>query len=196
MNMLRTYSKLMIVRNYLNYLYVILSIIITYLLVAVLMIYMDNVSILSGGSEHSNLHYIYITIRSIFFLGGFTFIISQYYNIMKSGTKDYCVLKGLGATNDTIRYLIFLQTIFLIFISIPVGLLSGYLLTGKITDFLENYMVARDTLDWINTSVTFYITAGVICCFIISIGIYQERRLRKMPLSKIFLDNTLVGKDG
>ncbi len=196
MNLLRTYSKLMIVRNYLNYLYVILSIIITYLLVAVMMIYMDNVAMLSAGTANSNLHYIYITIRSIFFFGGLTFIISQYYNIMKSGTKDYCILKSLGATNDTIRYLILIQMIFLMLISIPIGLLSGFLVTGKITNFLKNYTIATDTLNWINTSVTFYIAAGIICCLIISIGIYQERRLRKMPLSNIFSDNTLADKDG
>ncbi|MDD3174190.1 MAG: FtsX-like permease family protein [Herbinix sp.] len=196
MKLLRTYSKLMIVRNYLNYLFVVLSIVVTYILSAITMVYMDNILILSTESLYSNLHYIYISVRTIFFIAGITFVISQYYNIMKSSMRDYYILRGLGATKNTIRILIILQIIFLMVVSIPIGLLGGYILTGYIINFLGKFSLNHNTLEWIASSTTFFLLAGATCCLIISIGVYLEIGVRKMPLSNILSDYPIIGKEG
>jgi predicted lysophospholipase L1 biosynthesis ABC-type transport system permease subunit len=140
--------------------------------------------------------YIYIGIRTIFFIAGITFIISQYYNIMKSSIKDYCILRGLGASKHNIQSLIFIQVVFLIIISIPVGLYCGYLLTGMIIHLLGNYTVEQNTMNWIVSTNTFYAVAGVTCLLIIAIGIYLEIGTRKMSISDIFSRSPVIDKEG
>lgn len=196
MYLLGTYSKLMFIRNHFNYLRVILSIILTYIILAIIMVYMDNVLILSTEPVYTNMHYIFISIRTIFFIAGITYIINQYHSIMKSGMRDYCILRGLGATRNIIRILIFLQMLFLVIISIPIGLLGGYMLTGFIVRFLDEFSIEYHTIDWVVSSTTFYLAAGAFCCFILSIGIYLERGVRKMPLSNILSDCPITSKEG
>ncbi len=196
MFLLSKFSKLVLYKNYLSYLRIIFSIILTYVLLAFTIVYMDNVLILSTEPVYSNLHNIFISIRTIFFMAGITFIIYQYYNIMKSSVREYCILRGLGATKNTIRILILLQMFFLLIISIPIGLSGGYYITGLILRFIEDFTVKYYKIDWIVSSTTFCLTAVAFCCFIISLGIYLERGIRKMPLSCILSDWSITLKEG
>lgn len=185
-----------LIRNRFNYLMVVFSIAFAYLIIAVMMIYIDNIIVLSSQREYSDLRYLYISLRTVLLIGGIIFAINQYYNIMKSSIRDFCIMRGLGATNQNIRSLISLQVILLIIISIPIGLLGGYLLTSLFLGLLEEFSLDQNTLKWIASSTTFAVTAGVTCCFIISTGIYLERESRKIPLSDILSDNSLLGKEG
>jgi ABC-type antimicrobial peptide transport system permease subunit len=195
MDLLKTYLKIIFIRHRYNYLIIILSIIGTYIAMAVTLVYMDNLLFLSSENMYPYLHYLYISLRTIFAIGGITFIISQYYNIMRSGVRDYCILKALGATRQNIKNLIFLQMIFLIIITVPIGLFTGYLLTGSILELLDSFSLNQNTLDFIDSINTFFIIAGIACCFIISIGIYLERGIRKLPLSSILTDSTIMGEE-
>lgn len=195
MNLLKTYLKLVFIRHRFNYILVIFSIIAAYIAIAITMIYIDNILVLSTENKSANIRYLYISIRTIFMIGGITFVISQYYNIMKSGVRDYCILKALGATKHNIRILIFVQIIFLIVITIPMGLFGGYIITGSILSLLGGFSLNQNTLRIIDSSSTFLLIAGAACCFIISLGIYLEIGIRKMPLSNILSDNEIIGKE-
>jgi predicted lysophospholipase L1 biosynthesis ABC-type transport system permease subunit len=174
---------------------VILSIIGTYIAMAVAMIYIDNLFILSMNYRYPNFRYLFVSIRTLVIIGGITFIISQFYSIMSSGIRDYCILKALGATKHNIRILIMLQMIFLIIITVPIGLFTGYILTGSILKFLGSFSLNQRTLALIESANTFLMAAAIACCFIISIGIYLDRGIRKMPLSSFASDNTVIGKE-
>lgn len=195
MNLLKTYSKLIIKRNKFNYLLIILSIIAIYIVVSVLMVYIDNILILSSEFMFPSFRYLYISIRTVFLIGGITFISSQYYNIMNSGMRDYCILKSLGATKHVIQFLITIQMIFLILLTIPIGLYSGYILSSMILNSLSKFTINNNTKELLDSTNTFYLIAGVACCLIISIGIYLERGIRKMPVSSILTDHVSLCKD-
>ena len=195
MNLIRTYSKLMLVRNKYNYLIVTLSIILIYIIISVLMIYIDNILILSSEFMFPNFRYLYISIRTVFLIGGITFIISQYYNIMKAGTRDYLIMKSLGATKGIVRSLIVIQIVLLILITIPLGLFSGYLLSNLILNSISDFSLSTHTQDLLDSTRTFYIIAVSACCFIISIGIYLERGISRTPVSSIIIESVTNKKD-
>ena len=189
MNLLRTYLKLIFVRHRINYALVILSIIAAYIAIAVTMVYIDNILVLSTVNESSNLRYLYISIRTIFIIGGIAFVISQYYNIIKSGIRDYCILKALGATTHNIRMLILVQMVFLFIITIPFGLFGGYILTCNILELIDGFSLNREALRVIDSADTFMLIAGIAGCFIISLGLYLERGISKIPLTSIISDH-------
>ncbi|HWT74600.1 MAG TPA: FtsX-like permease family protein [Mobilitalea sp.] len=196
LNLLKTYLKLMLIRNKLNYLLIILSIIAGYITVSVVMVYIDNVLILSSESIYPDINYIYIGIRTVLIIGGIILIINQYYNIMKSGLRDYCILKSIGATRINIRILILLQVACLLVISIPVGLYSGYLLSNLIIDSLGSFSLNSETRELIDSTETFFVAAGIAFCVISFSGIYIERGIHKMPLNNILSHQTTVREAG
>jgi ABC-type antimicrobial peptide transport system permease subunit len=195
MKLLRTYIKLMVVRNKWNYLLVILSIIATYVTMAVIMVYIDNFLILSDDYINTNFRHLYISIRTVFLSAGAALVISQYYNIMKSSLRDYFILKSLGATRYNIRLLIFIQAVFLIVITIPFGFLSGHILTKYMISFMNDFALNNNTTEIMDSTSTFFFIAGITCLFIITIGVHLERGVRNMPLGKIMADNTVIGKE-
>lgn len=189
MNLLKIYMKLLFIKNRISYLFIVLSIIVTYIVTSITMIYTENVLILNSEPTFSNMHYISISIRTVFIIAGITFVVSQYFNNMKSSVRDYNILRGLGATKKNIRCFIYVQMIFLIIISIPIGLLSGNLLAGLLIRCVGTISLNENVLEWMASATTFYILAGVILFIIIIIGVFLEREITKSPLANIFSDN-------
>jgi ABC-type antimicrobial peptide transport system permease subunit len=107
---------------------------------------------------------------------------------MKSGLREFYVLKKPNVADQNIRNLILLQVLFLILTTIPAGLFSGYLLTGKVLNMLAGFSLDSHTMNMIDSITTFYAISGLACASIITIGIYLERRTRKAPLSSILSD--------
>lgn len=194
-NLLKTYFKLMIVRNKLYYLYIIISIVLSYIAISAIMIYIDNTLILGSDFIYPSFRYIYISIRTVFIIGGILLIVSQYYNVMKSSIRDYCILKTLGATKNIIRMLIFIQIVFLMIITSPIGLYTGYILSNLIINSLGSFSLNSSSKDLINSSNTFYLIAGIASCIIIGFGIYLEWGVRKMRISSFILGNTAMNKE-
>jgi predicted lysophospholipase L1 biosynthesis ABC-type transport system permease subunit len=114
---------------------------------------------------------------------------------MKSGMRDYYILKSLGATKRIIQVLILIQMMFLILITIPIGLASGYLLSSMVLDSLSEFTLNNTTKELLDSTKTFYLIAGIACCFIISIGIYLERGIRNMSVSSILTDHISLSKE-
>lgn len=194
--MAKAYFKLLLIRNRANYLLIALSTIICYLVISVTMIYIDNILILSSDSIYSNMHYIYIGIRTVIFLAGVTFIIHQYYSILKSGARDYGIYKGLGATSRDLLNLLFIQIIVLIVISIPVGMFGGYLLTGLIIRCLSEYSLNHKIMEGVASSAVFFIASGSSCLIITIIGAYLWNGIRKQPVSNLFADSHILSEEG
>jgi ABC-type antimicrobial peptide transport system permease subunit len=166
----------------------------TYMIISIITIYIDNIMALSMSLPYKNLRYIYVSIRTIFVVGGVTLLLNQYYSIMKSSTKDYCILKALGATKINIRRLMYIQVVSLIIITIPLGLFLGQMLTNSLLHFFAAIIMNSTTVEVIDSSNTFLLVSGSLCGFIICIGIYLERGVRKMPLSNILSDYSAIGK--
>lgn len=196
MKLFRAYSKIMIVRNYKKYLLLGFSIVLVHLLNVITMIYLNLMLSMNTAIEHSVIRYKVVGILTVFFIAGFIIILHQYLNIMKSGMRDYYILLGLGATKRNIQFLIFVQSVFLIVISIPIGLLCGYALTGFITGYLGEYTLNHNILGRLTSVTTLLLVAGVIGSYILSIAVYLERKIRKLPLSYIFSDRALNVKGG
>lgn len=194
MNIYKTYIKLILLRYRKNYLYVILSMIAAYMIITIITIYIDNIQALSMALLYKNLRYLYVSIRTIFVVGGVTLLLNQYYHIMKSSTKDYCILKALGATKCNIRSLIFMHAVLLIITTIPLGLFLGQMLTNGLLHFFAAVIMNSTSVEVIASSNTFLLISGSLCGFIICIGIYLERGIRKMPLSNILSDHSAIGK--
>lgn len=173
----------------------ILLIIATYIMLSVTILYIDNILNLNTGSVYSKIRYIYISIGTIFFMAGITFILSQYYNIMWSGIRDYCVHRGLGATKHNINCLIIIQVAFLIIISIPVGLFVGYLLTSWLVCLIREFTFNQTMADWLSSYHSLFLISGFTCLLIISVGIYLGRGIRKMSITNILLDYSFIGKE-
>jgi hypothetical protein len=83
----------------------------------------------------------------------------------------------------------------LIIITIPVGLYGGYLFTGFIMKFLGDFSSNSRTQEVIASSKSFALIAAVSCCIIMSIGVYIDSGVRKMPLSKIMYDIPEINKE-
>jgi len=138
-----------------SYLYVVLSMVSAYIMISIITIYIDNIMAPSMKLPYRNMHYIYVSIRTIFVIGGITLLINQYYNIMKSSTRDYCILKALGATKYNIRKLILMQAILLFIITIPLGLFLGHTLTNSILNIFADVTMNDNVVDRIASSNTF-----------------------------------------
>jgi ABC-type lipoprotein release transport system permease subunit len=165
-----------------------------YMIITIITIYIDNIQALSMALLYKNLRYLYVSIRTIFVVGGVTLLLNQYYHIMKSSTKDYCILKALGATKCNIRSLIFMHAVLLIITTIPLGLFLGQMLTNGLLHFFAAVIMNSTSVEVIASSNTFLFISGSLCFFIICIGIYLERGIRKMPLSNILSDHSAIRK--
>lgn len=192
MNLLRTYSKILIIRNYLNYIRIILSILIAYVLISFTSIYIDSILTLKSLSKDSDLRYTCISILTIMLIAGVTFIIYQFYTVMRLSIKDYIILRELGATYHNIRFLNLLHMFFLMIVSIPIGLYGGFISTSYLITVIGRMVQNRGLHNRITSSSTLFILSGFIISFIIAIGMYMNLRLKRMPLS---LDNTLCNEE-
>lgn len=188
--------RLIILRYRVNYLYVILSMIVSFVAIAVATIYCESMLILSTNSPFYNLNRIYSSIRVVIIIAGITFIMNQYYIIMKASTRDYHILRVLGATRNNIRILILEQVFLLIFITLPLGLFIGYFLTGSIMSFFDRIILNHNKLEIIDSVKTFILVSGCICFSIILIGFYLERGVLKTPISSILTEvSVFEGED-
>lgn len=179
MNLKNTYLELIFVKNKINYLFVIISLIASYVLISVTMIYMEKILALSNEQIYNNIQYLYISISTLIYIGGIVFIISQYHTILENSIKDYCILKVLGATMHNITLLIMLQMIFLIIISVPMGLWGGYIATSIILSLLGDFSANLNITKWIESYDIFLASSCITCCCIILAGIYLKVEVRK-----------------
>lgn len=191
MNLLKTYLKLILIKNRMGFLLVTLSTMAGFVAIAVLTVYIDNVLILSSD-YYPGFRYLYLSIRTLFIIAGIFFIIGQYYNIMKTGMKDYLILKSLGATGGDMRKLIFLKGMILILIILPLGLYGGFSLTSLIMKCLSSFSVDHGAEKLLNSTNTFITAAIAGCCIIAAIGIYLDQGVRKMPLTSHLTEGSAV----
>lgn len=178
-----------------NYLLAIISILITCITFAVITIYIDNVLALSSENTYRGWNDFYESIRTIFIIGGITFVVQQYYVILKSNKKDYSILLALGATKHNIRTLIISQVITIIILTIPVGFFSGFITSNMIMSRIDDFVLGVDRWKQLDVNFICYMISGVICCFVIFIGAYVERDIWHAPLSCIFSDRHVGGKE-
>lgn len=195
MSLLRTYSKIMIIRNRFHYLRTIWSIIFLYVIFSFTIIFIDSILTWNTATAKSELHYLLNSILTVIFISGITIMIYQFYTVMKSGMKDYSILRGLGATNYNIRFLNMIQMIFLIIVSIPIGLLCGYSLTKYLVISLNSIIPNHTIMKSITSTSTLLILAGIISSFIISIGVYLDRSIRRMTLSGVITDTSIFDEE-
>lgn len=197
MNLFRNFSKIMTSNYYIKYLLVAFSIVLSYLIISVTTVYADNILVFSSESVYSEMRYLYISILTIFSIAGLSLILYQYLNIIKSSMRDYCLARGLRVTKHNIRMLILLQVVLLIIVSLPVGLLCGYLLTEAIISLIGNVTRGQQYI-WsrVTSTTTLFFVAGVISSLIIAIGVYLDLLVRKKPIDNILSDSFLVGKEG
>lgn len=185
MSLLRTYSKIMLIRNHTNYIRMICSIIMAYVMLSFVTIYFYSLLSPNSVSKNSELRYTFLSVLTILIIAGFMTVIYQLYTVMKSGVKDYKILQGIGATFFDIRVLNIVQCVILFIVSIPIGLLCGYLLTSYLINNMDYLIQNRQVMERITSSSTLFILSGVVFCFIITIGVHLDRNMRKIPL----LDN-------
>lgn len=182
-------------RNYKNYLLAILSMLIICITIAVITVYIDNVITLSYDIYFHELKNIYRSIRTIFTFGGIAFVVQQYLVILKSSRKDYCVLKALGATRHNIQTLIFTQVLTIVMITIPVGFLSGSIITSLFVNCFNDFTIGTEAGKLIDAYKICFIISGIVCCIVAFIGVYVERRIWCTPLSSIISDQQVFRKD-
>jgi|GEM_PF-4898614 hypothetical protein len=194
MNLLRTYSKIIFVRNRLNYLRIACSIILAYAMISFMVIYIYSMLSLNSKGT-SELRYTCISILTILLIAVMTLVIYQLYMVMKVGMKDYRILRGLGATNYSISLLNIVHVVILIIISVPVGLFCGYFLTSYLLRFMDRLVPNHIILERITSVSTLSIIAVVICFFIIVIGIHFDRYIRRTPLTNILSEIATASED-
>lgn len=184
MSLIRTYSKIVLIRNHTSYIRMICSIIMAYVMLSFVTIYFYGMLTLKSVSKNSELRYTLISVLTILIIASIMTVIYQLYTMMKSGMRDYKILRGLGATYFDIRVLNIVQGVVLIIVSIPIGLLCGYLLTSFIIHSMNYLIQNKPVMEGITSLAMLFILSGVVLCFIISIGVYLDRNMRKLPLEE------------
>jgi putative ABC transport system permease protein len=85
---------------------------------------------------------IFLALSSFSFLAGGILMISIYSMLMNQRRKEMGVLRAIGFKKDKIRKMIFFEGVFYNLFSVPLGLISGYLLSKftfeQISDFSES----------------------------------------------------------
>ncbi|MGM0641419.1 MAG: ABC transporter permease [Thermotogota bacterium] len=85
---------------------------------------------------------IFLALSSFSFLAGGILMVSIYSMLMNQRRKEMGVLRAIGFKKDKIRKMIFFEGIFYNLFSVPLGLISGYLLSRftfeQISDFSES----------------------------------------------------------
>jgi len=188
--LLKSFLKIIINKNKVNYLQIVATIITVYIVMTVLLTYINSVLNLVTDSMHPNFLYLYFSMRSVLIIGGLTIIINQYYNIMITNKKDYYILKVLGATKMNIDTLILLQIMLLISITIPTGMLCIYFIRGAISEIFEIQSINNIVKEQTVSNKTFIIIVSVAMCIIIYMGYYLAKGIRKTSLSSILSDHS------
>lgn len=192
MSLIRTYTKIIISKNRFQYIMVVISIILSYLLLALTTVCANKIMILSSGSLYPEMHYLYISILTILLIAGASMIVYQYLNIMKTGLRDYYIQQGHRTTKRSIRHIILMQVVFLVIVSLPVGLLGGYFLSESVINLLRSISKNLILLGEVSSVTPLVFCAGVIGSFIVLIGIHLDVTVRKMPLDNILSDNFMI----
>jgi ABC-type antimicrobial peptide transport system permease subunit len=126
----------------------------------------------------------YSSIQTILIIASGIFIINQFYHIMRSSSKDYIIIKALGATKNQIRSLIFIQAVLLFLFTVPLGICIGMTASDFILNSLSEFAVHK--LKLLDSSIIILFISGMISCAIIVIGILLEigsRRKRPFQIS-------------
>lgn len=183
MELIRTFKKLILLKNIYKIYYNLLAIGFGYLIIVMLTIYINLIQSFSSDLTLNSLHSIMSSIQTIFWISGISYIIYQYYKLMESCIGDYSILKSLGAKKKQLQLLIFIQTLLLV-ITMPIGLFAGNYLVNCLCLGLNIH--DNKILQIANMSLTFYLLSAIISTAIFLIGIDLEKNIRRLPPNNIY----------
>jgi ABC-type antimicrobial peptide transport system permease subunit len=195
MKLYLTYLKLILNKNKMNYIFVILSIMVSLLTIAVISIYIDNILAISKGMPSEKLRYIFGSIQTIFCLAAVSYVLNQYYTILKSDIRDFSLIKAFGATKQDLRILILFEVVLLIVFTIPLGVFGGIVLVNILLYVLPDMSLRTSTIALLDYSAVSLVISAIIICFIIITGIKIEVGIRKISPSQILSENSIFGKE-
>lgn len=179
MSLHKAFYELIIRKNFTRYLLIILSLIASYIAATIFIIYIDNLLVIYSKNDLPQYRYILNSIRAVFVVALILFIGYQFYNIMKISLRSYIIITTIGGTKQQIRMLILLHLLFLIIISIPLGLNIGHYLSCILLNYAENILLKTGLGEIINSNISFSLIAGVVIIGTIVLTIDLDRGLWK-----------------
>lgn len=169
------------IQNKRSYLYLVLSIALSFFTIVMLTVCIDNIIKNSSGTLLHNIQYIYRSIQTIFWFTGILFIIYQYYTTMKSNITQYSIIKSLGATQTQIMRMILIQTALLLILTLPIGLYIDFSFMNFISDILKNDIFDNEFLQIMKAPLIYYLLSVVITIIVVIFGIDIEKTIRELP---------------
>ena len=179
MKLQKKFFDIIIYKNRNKYLVVLLSIIIGYIAATFFTIYIDNVLLIYSRDDFPQYHHIYNNIRAVFIISLVFFASYQYYNVMKISRQGYFIFITNRATRRQIRILIFFQILFLLFITITIGLFIGYHFSNILVNYADIMLIDTSFGSMLNSDNTFSLISIVISSIIIVLAIDMDRTLWK-----------------
>ncbi len=179
MSLHKAFYELIFRKNFIRYLLIILSLISSYIATTIFIIYIDNLLLIYSKNDLPQYRYILNGIRAVFVVAIILFIGYQFYNIMKISLRNYIIITTIGASKQQIRMLIILQFLFLLIISIPLGLNIGHYLSCILLNYAENILLKTGLGEIINSNISFSLISVVVIIGIIVLMIDLDRGLWK-----------------
>lgn len=195
MALYKTYLKLIIKKNRLNYISVIFTIILSFLAVAIMKVYIDSMLAINSELWIPNMTNIFKNIQSVFCMAGITFVLNRYNNIMKSNIRNYNILMSFGATRHDIRMFMMLQVLLLMIITIPFGASGSMLITMAIKKLISEFNLYSSLPSSFNIVTIALIAWLVIGVFLSVLGFKVEKEIKEMSLSQALSEDTSFEKD-
>lgn len=182
MRIFRIFIMYALRRNKFNYILGILSISLSIVITSLLFLVVENFSNIIN--QETNLTYILFKFRCIqtiiCFLCGIV-IFHIYFRLMKSSCKEFGLLKMLGANTFQIRFLIVSQIMFLLLITVPIGLYLGIEMIDQIF-LLTKDIVFTSLVYSISITKFYFVLLFVVGGIVLSAGVLIERGMKeKLP---------------
>ncbi len=179
MRLQKKFFDLIIYKNRTKYLVVLLSIIIGYIAATFFTVYIDNVLLIYTRDKFPQYHQVYNNIRALFVVSLVIFSGYQYYNVMKISQQGYVIFFINGATRWQIRILIIIQILFLLIITISIGLFIGYHFSCILLNYAESMLVDTSFGSTLNSENSFSLISIIISSIIIVLAVDMDRTLWK-----------------
>jgi ABC-type antimicrobial peptide transport system permease subunit len=179
MKLFQNFLKLSIAGNIRNYLKTAGAVIIT---VIILILSNNLISNIRFGNIIIQNNFKYSSIQMTLSILGGIFILNQYYRTMKMNIKNYSIIKALGASRNQMRLLIYLQSILLFLITVPVGTFTGISLSNILLKELADVAFRGFNYDIFDSSFEILIISGMISGSVLIFGIIIDIGVkRKLP---------------
>lgn len=184
MKLYQIFLKFTLKENVKNYIKAIMTIIISITFLTLcnnLLAYIKTQNILSLPS-FVYLRFKYSSIQISLNIVCSIFVLNQYYRIMKMNSKNYYIMKTLGAEKNQIHVLILFQEFLLFVLTIPFGLFVGNLSSNLILKVLTVLMIQDFSYHLIDSSLLILFISGMVICAIYVFGIMLEAGIKgKLP---------------